>query len=296
MKNSKGTLARHQARKGYGFIALWIFGIVFLFLVPVIQSVVYSFSNVTIEVGHVDVDFAGLKNYKNLLFKNSDYLPAFWPTIGNVLLQTPMIIFFSLFMAILLNQKFKGRLLFRAVFFLPVIVASGVVMDIIGSDSYSTMLVSGSRSSMMFSSVSVESILSGLELNSTLTSFIIEYINNIFNLAWKSGIQMLIFLAALQSVSPQLYEVCRVEGANSWETFWKVTFPMISSMLLVNTTYTLVDLFGDYSNDILQMISSASAQSRVDAASAMAWLYFLAIFIIIVVTYWLINRRVCWMD
>lgn len=296
MKNTKSTLAQRRARKGYGFIALWIFGIVFLFAVPVIQSIVYSFSDVTIEVGHVDVVFAGLKNYKNLLFKNSDYLPAFWPTIGNVLLQTPMIIFFSLFMAILLNQKFKGRLFFRAVFFLPVIVASGVVMDIIGSDSYSTMLVSGSRSSMMFSSVSVESILSGLELNSTITSFIIEYINNIFNLAWKSGIQMLIFLAALQSVSPQLYEVCRVEGANSWETFWKVTFPMISSMILVNTTYTLVDLFGDYSNDILQMISSASAQSKVDAASAMAWLYFLAIFIIIVVTYWLINRKVCWMD
>lgn len=294
--SKKISLERRQAKKGYGFIGLWIFGIVFLFLIPVIQSIIYSFSDVTIEVGRVDIAFVGLKNYKNLLFKNSDYLPAFWPTIGNVMLQTPMIIFFSLFMAILLNQKFRGRLFFRAVFFLPVIVASGVVMDIIQSDSYSTMLVSGSRSSMMFSSVSVESILSGLELNSTLTSFIIEYINNIFNLAWKSGIQMLIFLAALQSVPTQLYEVCKVEGANSWETFWKVTFPMISSMILVNTTYTLVDLFGDYSNDILQLISTTSAQSKVDIASAMAWLYFLAIFIIIIVTYWLINRKVCWMD
>lgn len=294
--SKKISLERRQAKKGYGFIGLWIFGIVFLFLIPVIQSIIYSISDVTIEVGRVDIAFVGLKNYKNLLFKNSDYLPAFWPTIGNVMLQTPMIIFFSLFMAILLNQKFRGRLFFRAVFFLPVIVASGVVMDIIQSDSYSTMLVSGSRSSMMFSSVSVESILSGLELNSTLTSFIIEYINNIFNLAWKSGIQMLIFLAALQSVPTQLYEVCKVEGANSWETFWKVTFPMISSMILVNTTYTLVDLFGDYSNDILQLISTTSAQSKVDIASAMAWLYFLAIFIIIIVTYWLINRKVCWMD
>lgn len=296
MSSKKGTLAKRQAQKGYGFIGLWVFGIVFLFLVPVVQSVIYSFSDVTIDVGHVDIAYAGLKNFKNLLFKNTDYLPAFWPTIGNVILQTPMIIFFSLFMAILLNQKFRGRLLFRAIFFLPVIVASGVVMDIIQSDSYSTMLVSGSRSSMMFSSVSVESILSGLEINSTVTSFIIEYINNIFNLAWKSGIQMLIFLAALQSVSPQLYEVCKVEGANSWETFWKVTIPMISPMILVNTTYTLVDLFGDYSNDILQLISATSAQSKVDIASAMAWLYFLAVFIIIVVTYWLINRKVCWMD
>lgn len=296
MNTKKSKLARNQARKGYGFIGLWIFGIIFLFAVPVVQSIVYSFCDVSVEVGYIDLSFAGMKNYHRLLFENSEYLPTLLPTLGNVLLQTPMILFFSLFMAVLLNQKFRGRLFFRAVFFLPVIVASGVVMDILQSDNYSAMLVSGSRSTMMFESVSIESLLNGLELNSTLTSYIIDYINNIFNLAWRSGIQMLIFLAALQSVPRQLYEVCKVEGANSWETFWKVTFPMISSMILVNTTYTLVDLFGDYSNDILKMINSASAQSKVDTASAMAWLYFIAIFIIILVTYFLINRKVCWLD
>lgn len=296
MKKKKSELAVRQARKGYGFIGLWLFGIVFLFGIPIIQSIIYSFSDVAIEVGYVDVQFVGLENYKKLLFKNTEYIPAFFPTIGNVLLQTPMIIFFSLFMAIMLNQKFRGRIFFRAVFFLPVIIAGGVVMNIITNDSYSTSIVSGARSSMMFQSVGVEQLLGNLNLNSTITELIIEYVNGIFNLAWRSGIQMLIFLAALQSVPPQLYEVCKVEGANSWETFWKVTFPMISSMVLVNVTYTLVDLFGDYSNEILQMITDASEKSQVGNSSAMAWLYFLVSFIIIIVTYFLINRKVCWMD
>ncbi|MBR7132546.1 MAG: sugar ABC transporter permease [Clostridia bacterium] len=296
MKKKKSELAVRQARKGYGFIGLWLFGIIFLFGIPIIQSMIYSFSDVGIEVGYVDVQFVGLENYKKLLFKNTEYIPAFFPTIGNVLIETPMIIFFSLFMAIMLNQKFKGRIFFRAVFFLPVIIAGGVVMNIITNDSYSTSIVSGARSSMMFQSVGVEQLLGNLNLNSTITELIIEYVNGIFNLAWRSGIQMLIFLAALQSVPPQLYEVCKVEGANSWETFWKVTFPMISSMVLVNVTYTLVDLFGDYSNEILQMITSASEKSQVGNASAMAWLYFMVSFIIIIVTYFLINRKVCWMD
>lgn len=296
MKKKRSELTVRQARKGYGFIGLWLFGIIFLFGIPIIQSIIYSFSDVSIEVGYVDVQFIGLENYKKLLFKNTEYIPAFFPTIGNVLIETPMIIFFSLFMAIMLNQKFKGRIFFRAVFFLPVIIAGGVVMNIITNDSYSTSIVSGARSSMMFQSVGVEQLLSTLNLNSTITELIIEYVNGIFNLAWRSGIQMLIFLAALQSVPPQLYEVCKVEGANSWETFWKVTFPMISSMVLVNVTYTLVDLFGDYSNEILQMITDASEKSQVGNSSAMAWLYFMVSFIIIIVTYFLINRKVCWMD
>ena len=283
---------RKKSCYGYVFISLWMIGFVFFFFIPFISAVVYSFHNMEVQPGNVVLTSPGWQNYRRMFVEDSEFLPAFTSTLGSVVAHVPLICVFSLFIAIILNQNFRGRLLARAGFFLPVIITSGVVMNIINSDQFIGGIMSGQRSSMMFEANSIQDMLTTLGLDSVVVNFIVSIVNQIFNLSWNSGIQILIFLAGLQSISPTLYEVCRVEGANAWVAFWKVTLPLISPMLVVNLMYSVIDNFIDYSNPMFQYIQKISGKIDFAYASAMSLVNFLVIFLLIGVVYLILNRRV----
>ena len=274
------------------FISLWAIGFILFFILPFIQSVFYSFSKMEINPGNVILKFIGWENYYKAFFVDADFLPAFTSTIVSVVVQTPMINIFSLFIAIILNQKFKGRLFVRAVFFLPVIITSGVVINIINGDGFLNMLMNGQRASMMFESMSVQKILMNLGFDQIISSYIVNMVNQIFNLSWHSGIQILIFLAGLQSIPTSLYEVSMVEGATGWETFWKITLPMIAPMILVNLVYTMVDNFISYSNPMFKHIQTITGKIDFAYASAMAIVNFIVVFLLIAIVYLLVNRKI----
>ena len=213
-----------------------------------------------------------------------------------MLFEIPMILMFSLFMAVLLNQKMAGRAAFRAIFFIPVILSTGI-MEVIGRSDILLETMEGaeggmengaaeeSASNQIVSSMDVENLFAKMSVGQGLVEYVAQAINNIYDIANRSGVQMLIFLSGLQSISPAIYESVQIDGASAWETFWKITFPMISPMILVNAIYTIIDSFTAGSNVVMRYIDSykesASELNAEVIASAMAWVYFLIVLAIV---------------
>ena len=288
----KLSYERKKSYYGYAFISFWAVGFIFLFLLPFITSVRYSLSSVTIKQGYVGLKACGFNNFVNLFVKNPDFLPAFTETVTTVAAKSPLIIIFSLFIAVVLNQKFKGRTFFRAVFFLPVIIAGGIAIEIINGNYFLGLISSGDRSNALFQSQSIAASLTSSGIPQTAVDYILKTVEEIFGLVWNSGIQILIFIAGLQSIPSTLYEVANVEGSNGWTTFWKITVPMLAPMLVVNIFYTVVDNMISYSNSMFKLIDNYMNALKFDQAAAMSVICFAVIFIAVVLIYIIGNRYV----
>lgn len=288
------TVAKRKARLGRYFILPFTIGFILFFLQPLMMSLYYSFSNITFGQKGMNISWLGLENFQFLLFRDVDFLPTLSYNLRQMAVQVPIIILFSMFIATMLNQKFKGRGFTRAIFFLPVIVSSGIIISIMKQDVFNQSITSGSaQTSYIFQSTGIKDILNSMSLPTAVINYLTDIINSIFDMMWKAGVQILIFLAAIQSVPAQLYEAANIEGATSWESFWKITFPIVSPMILVNIIYSIVDSFTDYNNSMMQMIMRVGFNNvRYSYACAMAWLYLLVILLVIGFISLFINRFV----
>lgn len=282
------SLERRNAMAGRMFCIPLYIGILLFFGLPLVQSLWYSFNNVTADVGGYVTEFVGLDNFNNIFRENAKYLPALLKSLTELLYKVPVVMIASLFFALILNQKFRGRVLTRAIFFLPVIIASGVVLSIITSDSAANSMMagvsadSGSGSySSIFDSSALQSFLVEAGLDGELVAYFGKIANSLFDLLWMTGIQMIMFLAGLQSISPSLYEASAMEGATAWENFWMITFPSLTPILLVNIVYTIVDTFTDASNPVMTQIYDQYNSLYYGIASAMSWSYFVIIGVIL---------------
>ncbi len=267
-----------KSRYGWLFISTWLIGVVFFFAIPVIQSVIYSFSQMTINEDGIRTVFIGLKNYKYIIAEHTDYLNWLSKSVGNFLYSLPIIVLLSLVLALLLNQKFKGRLFFRALYFMPVIIASGVVIELIsGMTSAGDIANSSVSESVSGGMFSVQDVIAILDLPTEVAVYVQKIIGNIFNLIWNSGIQTVLFIAGLQSIPSSLYEASRVEGATKWEEFWFITFPMLSNVTLLVMVYTMVELFISNRNVLVLKVYDLMRAAVYDQTSAMMWFYFLVV-------------------
>ena len=276
LKKKKGGIEQIKSRYGWLFISTWLIGVVLFFLVPIIQSVIYSFSQMTLTADGVNTVWVGLKNYDYIINQHTDYLGWLGKSVTNFIYSLPIIVILSLILAILLNQKFRGRLFFRALYFMPVIIATGVVIELISgmSGDMTTSSVNDSVSGGMFS---VQDIIAILDLPAEVATFIQKIISNIFDLIWNSGVQTILFLAGLQSIPSTLYEASKVEGATKWEEFWFITFPMLSNVTLLVVVYTMVELFVSKTNWVVSRVYSLMRAAVYDETSAMMWFYFLCV-------------------
>lgn len=266
-----------KARYGWFFISSWVVGVVLFFAIPTIQSIIYSFSQMTITEDGVHTVWVGLKNYNYIVNEHTDYLNWLSKSVTNFVYSLPIIVLLSMVLALLLNQKFKGRLFFRALYFMPVIIASGVVIELISGmagDDMTSSAVSESVSGGMFS---VQDVIAILDMPPQIAEYIQKIISNIFDLIWNSGIQTVLFLAGLQSIPSTLYEASKVEGATKWEEFWFITFPMLSNVTLLVMVYTMVELFVSNSTVMVVKVYSLMRAAVYDETSAMMWFYFLAV-------------------
>lgn len=301
---TKHTMSRLQVKKqiaGWIFVLPFVIGFLFYFAPVVINSLIYSFSNVeTTDTGMVST-WAGLKNFSYAINTDTKFVQYLTESVTTLLANTPSILIFSLFIAVMLNQKMRGRAGFRAIFFIPVIIATGMVERadlnnaVMNNLAAAEAIDSGAlaESSQMFSLDDVTELLSSLNFSVQLTSYVTSAVNNILDIVNQSGIQILIFLAGLQSISPSIYESAEIEGATAWECFWKITFPMISPMILVNLFYTIIDFFTRSSSTMMEYVHTISFEKSLYAeASAMSWIYFGCIAGILAVAAALVSRFV----
>lgn len=288
------SLDAKKARMGWIFVLPFVIGFIAIYVPIIWDSIQYSFSNIVYgkNIETYQLEFVGLKNYSNAIFGKSGaaYLTALGEGLLKLLMDIPTIIVFSLFVAVLLNQKIIGRAAFRAIFFMPVILSTGLIASIDAANTMDEFASSGidtgeesNKATEIVSSMDIERLFSNMVVGSELASTVAAAVNSIYDIVNRSGVQMLIFLAGLQSISPAIYESCDVEGATAWETFWKITFPMISPMILVNLVYTIIDSFTDTTNPVMGIIDQVATEGgdgRV-VSSAMAWIYFLVVMLII---------------
>ena len=293
-KRRAASLDKRKARAGYFFVLPFLIGFIAIYLPMIWDSIVYSFSRVTIVPGEGSLtEFVGWENYREALFVNPDFVKTLISGIKELAFDIPAIILFSLFMAVLLNQKMAGRAAFRAIFFVPVILSTGLMETIDAANIVGDMMedesgiANGTESSTaaeIVSAIDIEVLFSGMKVGTELVTYVTTMINNIYDIVNRSGVQMLIFLAGLQSISPAIYESCQIDGATGWETFWKITFPMISPMILVNSVYTIIDSFTTNQNTVMKFIDTVYTQSNgKEISSAMSWMYFLIVILIVAI-------------
>ena len=274
---------------GRMFILPWEIGFVLFFLQPLVQSLVFVFSKVSVdfEEGVFITKWNGIENIKHFLYRDTKYVDYLLESLTSFVLNIPLIVALSLIVGVLLNQKFKGRVLFRSIFFLPVIIATGVVMTYLAGDSTAESMRGGTNNG-----IDITNILQSMNLSPNVTSKLLGFVNQIFDLFWDCGVQIVLFISGLQSIPEQLYEVCRVEGANKWEEFWYVTFPMLSGTTMLVIVFTAIEIFTDSNNSVMRYGFEAMSQNMWWEGPTILWIYFALVGAILSLAVLLIQKKI----
>lgn len=287
-KIKQKNLKRKKAIAGYLFIMPFIIGFLFFMLKPLAESFMMTLSDVKVEAGQggFKLNFWGLKNFKQAFLVDAEFTRFLTNELRNMALQVPATIIISFFMALILNQSFKGRTFVRAIFFLPVILSSGVLVGL----EYNNSLLNGLQDYIKENTntaeitATLQSILSTSGIGTKYLEMVYNIVNSVYDVVIASGIQIIIFLSGLQTIPRSMFEAATIEGCTAWESFWKITLPMVSSVILVNVIYTIVDFFMKSNSQVMTKISNTMIQGMdYGFSSAMAWVYFVAVMLIILI-------------
>ncbi len=281
-----GKLEKREARMGYLFVAPWIIGVLLFLLIPLGQSFYYMWFNIRITPLGTVYNYVATQNFTQIWLENPEFPQQLVTYIWQTIVQVPVIVVFALLIAMMLNGKIRCRGLFRLIFFLPVIIVSGPVMNMLVDEGAATI-----------PSMNVQSIVNAFDtfLSHSLAESVGEIFSNMIMTLWYSGVQILIFLSALQKLDPALYEAAKIDGGSNWECFWKITLPTIKPMILLNAVYTVIFLSGNEQNSLINMIESAmfsgTKEKGYGYASAMAWMYAIVITLIVLLFFLLLGSK-----
>ncbi len=292
-------LQKRKAVAGYLFILPFIIGFLAFLVKPLCQSLYMSFCKVNVSADGFSFDWAGLTNYDYSFTKDIDFPQFLTDSSWEMVINTISVMVFSLFVAVLLNQKFSGRALVRAIFFLPVILSSGVILGVETNNSLlGDMAEMIKENSNDFSITdTIKGLIETFGIGTKLFDKVFEIVDKVYDIAIASGIQIIIFLSGLQTISSSMYEAASIEGCTAWESFWKITFPMISSLFLVNWIYTIIDFCMHTDNQVMNKIQTTLVEYLdYGFASAMAWVYFAIIIAFIGITSFIISKVVYYYD
>lgn len=294
MKMRKIGVEKKRARYAYLFLLPWTLGVLLFFLVPMFKSCYYAFCKLQLESGGFKTSFIGLENFRYALRDDPNYTDNLFSSFNSFLISLPLIVSFSLILAVVLNRKFFGRLFFRSLYFMPVIIAGGLVLGFLNGDSFSMgSAATSGGGAYTTNSVDFIEILRELNLPDKFTELIASYINSIFNLVWNCGVPIILFLSGLQTIPPQLYEASTIEGANKWEEFWYITLPMMSNVIMLVVVYVALDLFTSEDNAvIMQAYDLMKGKVIYDTSSAMLWFYFVIISLVLGAVLFLLYKTV----
>lgn len=296
MARMKMKYKNKRKLNGFFYTLPWLIGFVMFFAVPIVNTIIWSFSNVGVkDTGGMSLSPAGVVNYISLFTEQvttdkQTFLQLFTDENVNLFINAPIIIIFSLFLAILANMNFKGRGFVRVIFFLPIVLGLDVITEMItvttGGD-----LVAMRGSGIFSQGMAARLLLRYTSLSADIVLTVTSFVDNIFDLMSQAGVQVLIYLAGLQSISPSLYEVAKIEGATTYETFWKVTLPMIGNISVFVIVYTIVDIF--LSSPIAEEVYAFAFQkSKIGVASALSVVYMLNVLLILLLVLFISRKAV----
>lgn len=269
-KKSFMTMRRRNNLEALMFLSPWIIGTCVFFLNAIFSSIRLSFSEIVQLRGFV-MEWRGWVNYQNIFMYDINFMPTFLKVIKDTMINTPLVLVFSLIIAMLINQPVPGKGFFRTCFFIPVLLGSGYVME---------QLLQIDATGSVGVGIVLPQMLQEM-LGSTMVTVVQPFLDRITLILWNSGVQIILFLAGLQGISSSLYEAAKCDGATQWEMFWKITLPMISPIILLNFIYTLVMYFTSVDNALVKYIlDSVFARTQFAKGAAMGWVYFLFVFVL----------------
>lgn len=303
-KKARNLRARN-AITGYLFISPFIIGFLVFLLKPMFESFQMSLCNVKIAAQEIPgakgftLEFIKAwdksNNYYNAFLINPDFKNRLVTSLKDMAIQVPAILVFSFFIALILNQEFKGRGFIRAVFFLPVILSSGVILGL----EYNNSLMASMKEVIKESgdgvsiTAALETLLKTTGIGGRILEPVFKIIDSVYDIALASGIQIIIFISGLQTVSPSMYEAAKIEGCTAWESFWKITFPLVSSMILVNLVYTIIDFLMRTDNQVMSLITEmVNPKMQYGLSAAMAWSYFAIVAVVLAILAAILSKRV----
>lgn len=283
----KSTYTNKRKIAGFLFVSPWIIGVLLFFIQPLVLLFRLAFTNMVFsESGYALEPLKHIfENFDYSFTKDAYFTTRLTTSLSDLLYEVPFIILFSLFTAVILNQKFHGRTTFRVIFFLPVVIGCGLIMNVIESTTDQvTMAVQNETS--LFNVNSLVELLLETGLSQQIVTIITSLVANVADLVWNSAIQILVFLVALLSIPQSHYEVAKVEGAKAWETFWMVTFPTVTPYVLALTIYTIIDSFTNVDNMVLKyIVTMSNTRIEYSKAASMSLVYFVLILLIVLVVF-----------
>jgi ABC-type sugar transport system permease subunit len=278
------SLRVREALAGYFFISLWVIGFALFTFIPLAQTFNYSLNEVIVSATGIELTFAEWENYSRALVSDPTFIELLIGYAVETAVSVPIILIFSMLIALLLNLKFRGKGIFRLIFFLPVVITSGpVIQELTAQGATSAPGIANSPVVQEFLFELPRYLRGPVEY--LLTSFIL--------ILWFSGVQILIYLSALQKIDSSIYEAAAIDGASAWESFWKITLPSLGTTTLIIAAYTIITLSHFSENKVIKYIASQtfSVEGGIGFASAMSFLYFGVLLLLLVGFYVLLRDR-----
>jgi ABC-type sugar transport system permease subunit len=285
ISRSRGIrLSTRESLVGYAFVAPWVIGFLIFTLVPLGQTIYYSMNQVTVTATGINLQFVSWANYTRALASDPTFVQLLIGYVVETLISVPIIIIFSIIIAMFLNMHFKFKGIFRTVFFLPVVITSGPVIQELVSQGATAVPGIGNSTAVTAFVAQLPTYLQS-PVNYLLTSFIL--------ILWFSGVQILIYLSGLQKIGQSVYEAASIDGASAWESFWKITLPSLSTTTMIVAVYTIVTLSQFSENKVVKYIfnQTYAVQGGIGYSSAMSFLFFFVLILILALVYFLLTSR-----
>lgn len=293
-RSKRLSVKNKKSVSGFLFILPWLIGFIIFFISPLISTFRYSIMAFdATKLDFVPLENGAFDNYIRIFTKDTNFMPIFVSTLRTLIYQVPIVVIFSVFVGVLLKQNFRGRTFMRSVFFLPVIVNTGIISSIIRQSLLDVTRGGSDMQNSIFNPSLIVASLYEAGIPAPIINIVSNIISNSIDSIWLSGIQILIILAGLAAIPSSFYEVADVEGGSSWVVFWKVTLPSISPYILVVIVYTIVDSFTSTNNRTMRYLTSVVyGNYKISYGSALFWVYFLAVFLIIGIIFWISSGRI----
>lgn len=297
-RNKKFSLTYESRNTLWGilFLTPWIIGTLLFFVYPVIESFALVFCDVKFSPSGMVRKFIGLENIKNVFFVDVFPLQCIVNSLKNIAINLVVVMAISILIALLLNQEFKGRALARTAFALPVIIGTGILIKIFKGDLFVQASNLEDLAGTVFQGDAIKQILIQAGLPENIIKSIVSIVNNVVDLIWRCGVEILLFLSGLQAIPSYLYEVCDIDGATSWQKFWLITFPLMTPFILLNAIYIIIDTATYYNNHVMLEVGWKFDALMYGYANTLAFAYCIVVGIIVAIVGGLISRRVTYMD